>query len=53
MRPMLNARSDSVLRFQTDEQARVIGFVVMPDHVHLLVQLLGDTRVSELMTRFK
>ncbi len=33
--------------------ARAIGLVVMPDHVHLLVQLLGDTRVSELMTRFK
>ena len=27
----------------------MVGFVIMPDHVHLL----GDTHVSELMTRFK
>ena len=35
--------------YHPDAQTRAIGFVVMPGHV----QLLGDTRVSELITRFK
>ncbi len=32
---------------------KLVAFVVMPDHVHLLMRLAGGTTVSEVMHRYK
>jgi REP element-mobilizing transposase RayT len=38
-----------VLLFHEGSKTRMDSFVVMPNHVHVLVQLIGDTRLSDVM----
>ena len=38
-----------VLMFHEGSKSRMDSFVVMPNHVHVLVQLIGDTGLSDLL----
>jgi putative transposase len=44
---------DALLFYRTQNQIRLFGFVIMPDHVHLLLQTCGDLTASSFMNRFK
>ena len=39
----------SVLLFHEGTKCRMDAFVIMPNHVHCLVQLIGDTTLSQLL----
>jgi len=44
---------DALLHLRECGRARVFGFVVMPDHVHAIVQPLGDEVVTDIVKSWK
>jgi REP element-mobilizing transposase RayT len=38
-----------ILHFHEDIKIRLDAFVIMPNHIHVLAQLIGDTTVSSIM----
>jgi REP element-mobilizing transposase RayT len=54
---LVNAAADAILlafaRLRDEQRARVLAFVVMPDHVHALLQPPDDVTIGEVLKYFK
>lgn len=44
--------SDAIL-YQDGQNYHVLSFVIMPNHVHMLIQLIGDSTIMEVMHSIK
>jgi len=44
---------DSLNFYRYQHQCKLIGFVIMPDHIHLLIWPQGQSIVTEFMRDFK
>lgn len=44
--------SDAIL-YQDGQNYHVLSFVIMPNHVHMLIQLIGDSPIMEVMHSIK
>ncbi|HMA33280.1 MAG TPA: transposase, partial [Chloroflexia bacterium] len=44
---------DSLNYYRYKQAFRVLGYVIMPDHLHLLIWPFGESSVSDIMRSFK
>lgn len=44
---------DSLNYYRHQQEFRLVGYVIMPDHLHLVIWPYGQTTVSEIMRDYK
>ena len=44
---------DSLNFYRYKQQYQILGYVIMPDHIHLLIQPLGTYTISDIMRDYK